>query len=64
MEWFLYDNGLRHKRVKGWNFRGTNFREFPELWLISRNLQIKLIFLDVLNFYHKFFHPAYKFNNL
>ena len=38
MDWFLYDNGLRHERVKMFiNF--NDFSSFVEIILFSFNLQ-------------------------
>ena len=33
MDWFLYDYGFRHEKVKR-----SNFREFCKFWAVSRKL--------------------------
>ena len=40
MEWFLYDNGLRHERVMGWMFFFNSIKEINEFRkLINRLLR-------------------------
>ena len=40
MNWFLYDNGLRHERVKLINLKMVVFSYFPQSWISQLHFYI------------------------
>ena len=71
MDWFLYDNGLRHERVKHvlnktcssvWKTAKTNSYsltkfKFGKQWLQSNTLRLHFGSLKIIHILHSHFHP-------